>query len=725
MQNSKRKYSETEKRLIRNKKQESYLITSALPYANGSLHIGHILEYIQTDIYSRFLKLLGKKTIYCCADDTHGTPIEINAAKNNKTPEQFILEWYKEHVEDMKAYEIHHDSYYTTNSPENKYFTELIFNRLLKKKLIYTKEIELTYCEHDQRFLPDRFVKGICPKCGAIDQYGDVCEKCGATYTPIDLIEPYCVLCKNQPVRKFSKHYFFKLSSFSEKLKKYIKNNKNLQPEIKNQILEWISNGLEDWCISRDGPYFGFKIPNEENKYFYVWLDAPIGYISSLANYFKDVNQAEQYWNSSNIIHFIGKDIIYFHLLFWPAVLMASGFKVPNNVIVHGFITINKEKMSKSRGTYITAKEFREKTNPSFLRYYYASNLTKTMTDVDIDIDNFIAKSNNELVANIANFIYRTLSFTNNNFERLGKIKNKKLIKKVYKLSQKAIHYYKNLEFREVVKIILEISDIGNKYFQDNKPWDLVKSNIIEDKEKALTIITECVNIVKVINILLKPILPVFTEKVEKQLLLENLTFNDIKNPIEDTKIGKAEIILKKIEKFEINNKKETDQKPQENNINFSKLNLKVAKILNVRYHNKADKLLVIDIDLGNEKRQLVAGIKPYYQDINVLKGKHIICVSNLEHANLRGEISQGMLLAAETSDSKIVEVLEAPNSNPGSQVYLENNKIEPNSQTIKFDDFLKVEIKVENNKVIYKGLQLQTDFEKIKTKNVINGKVR
>ncbi|MEM2130918.1 MAG: methionine--tRNA ligase, partial [Candidatus Woesearchaeota archaeon] len=617
------------KKSTENSNKNNIFITSALPYANGSLHIGHMLEYIQTDIYSRFLRLVGKNAIYCCADDTHGTPIEINAAKNNKTPEQFVTEYYKEHTKDMLDYEIYHDSYYTTNSEENKYFTEKIFNILLKKGFIYTKEIELTYCEHDKRFLPDRFVKGTCPKCKAQDQYGDVCEKCGSTYETIDLIEPYCILCKKNPIRKNSKHYFFKLSAFSEQLRKYIKDNNELQEEIKNQILEWIDKGLQDWCISRDGPYFGFKIPNEENKYFYVWLDAPIGYLSSLANYFKDVDKAEKHWKNSKVIHFIGKDIIYFHLLFWPAVLIASGFNPANNVVVHGFITINGEKMSKSRGTFITAKDFKEKVPPIFLRYYFASNLTHSMTDIDIDIENFMAKSNNELVANIANFIYRTLSFTNANFEKLGKIENKELFENIYKITDKVYYYYDKLEFREALKHILEISTIGNKYFQDNKPWELIKSHNNELKNKALTIITECVNIAKILVILLKPILPSYSQNIEKQMNLENLSWSNIKETIEDEKIGKAEIILKKLEKIDLyqkenkeikqdNEKKSNENQNKEeknitNIITFSKLNLKVAKILNVREHTKAEKLLLIDIDLGNEKRQLVAGLKKYY----------------------------------------------------------------------------------------------------------------
>ncbi|RMF07194.1 methionine--tRNA ligase, partial [Candidatus Woesearchaeota archaeon] len=359
------------------------LVTSALPYANGSIHIGHLVEYIQTDIWVRFLKLIGKNAIYCCADDTHGAPIEINASKQGISPEELIAKYYKEHTEDFSKFLIKFDSYYSTNSPENRHYAELIFSRLKEGGHIVTKEEEHTYCEHCKRFLPDRYVKGKCPKCGAEDQYGDVCEKCNATYSTVDLVDPYCVLCKNPPVRKKSRHYYFRLSHFSDFLRDWISSNKELQPEVRNHVLSWIDEGLDDWCISRDGPYFGFKIPGEENKYFYVWLDAPIGYISSTANYCKTHGNkcsAEDYWtgNKADIYHFIGKDIIYFHLLFWPAMLKASGFNLPRNVFVHGFLTVNHEKMSKSRGTFLTAREFLEFGNPEHLRYYYAANLSRS-----------------------------------------------------------------------------------------------------------------------------------------------------------------------------------------------------------------------------------------------------------------------------------------------------------------------------------------------------------
>jgi methionyl-tRNA synthetase len=416
-----------------------------LPYANGPIHIGHLVEYIQTDIFARFLRLIGKDVIYCCADDTHGAPIEIKAKELGINPEELIARFLKEHQEDFKNFHIKFDSYYSTNSPENKYFSDLFFERLKEKKLVYKKEIEVTYCEKCKRTLPDRYVKGKCPKCKAPDQYGDNCEVCNAAYKTIDLIEPYCTICKTKPIRKKSEHYFFRLSGLSGFLEKWIKENKNLQQETKNFVLNWIKQGLEDWDISRDGPYFGFKIPNEEDKYYYVWLDAPIGYISSVANYLgKDTKKAEKAWNESRIIHFNGKDITYFHFLFWPAMLQAAGFNLPEDIIVHGFLTVNNEKMSKSRGTFFTAKEFLKKYDAEHLRYYYGNVLSKKLADIDLNLDEFRERINNELVGNLGNFCYRIISFVNKNFD--GKIKDiakdKKLIEEVNEKIRKIRKYY-------------------------------------------------------------------------------------------------------------------------------------------------------------------------------------------------------------------------------------------------------------------------------------------
>ncbi|RMF54791.1 methionine--tRNA ligase [Candidatus Woesearchaeota archaeon] len=684
------------------------LVTSALPYANGSIHIGHLVEYIQTDILVRFLKLIGEDVIYCCADDTHGAPIEINAAKQGVPPEKFIEKFHKEHQEDFKLFQIEFDSYYSTNSKENKYYSDLIFNTLKEKNLIYTKEIELTYCESCKRFLPDRYVKGKCPKCGAEDQYGDVCEKCHSTYKTTDLIEPYCTLCKSKPVRKTSKHYFFKLSSFSQKLEEWLKQNKELQPEIRNQVLNWIKEGLEDWCISRDGPYFGFKIPGEEDKYYYVWLDAPIGYISSTEHYCKNHNcSIEEYWKGKNskIIHVIGKDIAYFHLLFWPAMLMGSGFNLPHNVLVHGFLNVNREKMSKSRGTFLTAKEFAEHISPEFLRFYYAANLSRSMTDINLDLNDFKDKINNELVANIANFCYRVLSFINKNYNsELAEVSDSSFYEEVQKDYSAIEESYKNYEFRQAVQKILAVSSKGNKYFQENEPWKLIR----DDRKKAHEILTLCAHLVRDLAVLLKSVLPGFCRKLEEQLGLKDLKWDDLGKSIENKKINAAKPLISKIEdELEVFSKKEDP---------FSKLDLRVAKVLNAEDHPQAEKLYVLSIDLGAEKRTLVAGLKGYYSK-EQLKGKKIVVVANLKPACLRGIESKGMLLAAEDKEKKVALLL-AEKSEPGDRVFVNGINQEPKKQ-LEFKEFLQAKMVTSGNKVLYNNKELRTEKELISVKGV------
>jgi methionyl-tRNA synthetase len=682
-------------KLDKNKKK--ILVTSALPYANGSIHIGHLVEYIQTDIYVRFLKLIKEDVIYCCADDTHGTPIEINAKNQGISPEKLIEKYYKEHQEDFKKYFIEFDSYYSTNSEENKFYSDLIFNKLKDKNLIYTKDVENYYDEEAERFLPDRFVKGKCPKCQAEDQYGDVCEKCNSTYKPIDLIDPFSTLTGKKPILKKSKHYFFKLSSLSEKLDNWLINNKNLQPEVVKYVRNWIKDGIEDWDISRDGPYFGFKIPNEENKYYYVWMDAPIGYISSTANYCKlnkDKNlEVKDYWNKdARIIHFIGKDISYFHFLFWPAMLMESDFNLPEAIKVHGFLTVNNEKMSKSRGTFITAAEFSSITNPEYLRFYYAYNLTSSIQDIDLDFDDFKSKINNELVSNIGNFVYRVLSFTEKNFDlNYLNYYDNELILKVNEYKDLIKEKYNKIEFREAVKLIFELSSIGNKYFQDNAPWKLIKEN----KEDAHKKVSSCVNLVRDLIILLNPIMPHFSNEILKQINQE--LDIDLLGKIKGGKINQPKIVLEKIDELE---------KPKNP---FSILNLKVAQILEVEDHPEADKLYVLKLDLEKEKRQIVAGIKEHYKKEDLIN-KKIIIVSNLKYAKLRGIESQGMLLAASIKDK--VVLVNPQDSVIGENVFIDD--VIPSEDQIKIDDFFKIKLTVKDKFLVYDNQKLKTKTEDI-----------
>jgi methionyl-tRNA synthetase len=703
------------------------LVTSALIYANNSVHIGHLLENTQTDIYVRFLKMRGHDAFYCGAEDTHGAPIEIAAAKQGITPEQFVKKWEKEHEEDYRRYLIDYDSYYTTNSPENKAYTELIFKRLVDAGHIYTKDIELTYCEHCKRYLPDRYVKGTCPKCGAKDQYGDVCEKCGSAYSTIDLVEPYCSICGSKPIRKPSRHYFFRLNDFSDQLRAWLTGNKNLQPEIRNQILSWVDAGLQDWCISRDGPYFGFKIPGEEDKYFYVWLDAPIGYLATTAHYCRGRDfTADDIWQSpdSTIVHVIGKDIVYFHLLFWPAVLMGSGFHVPDNIVVHGFLNVNGEKMSKSRGTFLTGREFAEYLDPELLRYFYAANLGHTMTDIDLDLKTLQDKVNNELVSNIANLVYRTLSFLDKNFDgTVSTTLNRELLADVARRAESVSDSYYDYNFREAVAKTLEISTLGNKYFQDNQPWELVKT----DKAKAQRVLTDCVNIVKTVAILIKPVLPSFSAKVEEQLGVGALKWADVNTVLENHKIAGAKIILRKIDPIVLKKPGEApkpeakkEEKPAKPS-GPAALDLRVAVIKEINDHPQADKLYVLKIDLGTEERQLCAGLKPHYPREELL-GKHLVVVTNLKPAKLRGELSQGMLLAADSG--AVVGVLNAPNSPAGTQVTADGVSGKGAPQ-IEIGDIAALTLEAKAGKAYVNGKLISAGAEAVRVDRGVEGRIR
>ena len=672
------------------------VVTAALPYANGPIHIGHLVEYIQTDIFVRFLKLIGENVIFCCADDVHGTPIQVAAQKEGVLPEQIIEKYHKEHFQDFKDFLIKFDSYNTTDSKENQKYAEFIFGELQKKNLIYQKDIELSYCNKCKRFLPDRYVKGKCPKCNAPDQYGDVCESCNATYGTVDLVDPYCTICGTSPKRKVSNHYFFKLSKMSDKLKKFIEKHKNIQPEVKNYILNWIKEGLEDWCISRDAPYFGFKIPGEEDKYFYVWLDAPIGYISSTAHYLhgKDEDALKDYWQSKDcdIIHFIGKDIIYFHFLFWPAMLMESGINLPAEYNVHGFLTVNGEKMSKSRGTFFTARDFLKRLPPEYLRFFYAQHLSRKLADLDLNFKEFQDVINNELIGNLTNFCYRTLSFLNKNDSKFKEFDNdKKVIDKINKLVADTKKAYREVDFRTVVKSILAISQTGNQYFQSQEIW---KS---KDKEHADKVLGLCVNIAKILSIVIAPILPEYSKNLQKQVNVKNLTWDDAKFDLKNHAINKAEITLKKIEE------KDLPSTQQE-----FPLNLEVGQITDIKKHPDADKLFILQVKT-KKKRQLVASLRKHY-DENDLINKKIVVVTNLKPAKLRGELSQGMLLAAE-KDGK-VKILEAPESEPGDQVIPEGY-IAKESQ-IKIEEFAKVKLTTKDKKVIFENKFLKTETEEV-----------
>ncbi|MDP3698454.1 MAG: methionine--tRNA ligase [Nanoarchaeota archaeon] len=688
------------------------VITAALPYANGPMHIGFLLEAIQADIYARVLRSLRKEVLYICASDMHGTPIEINARKAGLEPEKFVEKYWKEHQQDAASFLISFDNFYKTHSKENKELSEYFFTGLKKKKYIYIKNMDVIYCPSCQRSLPDRYIRGACPLCGTADQYGDICEGCGSVLKGTDLLNPKCSICGTTPQIKSSPHYFFKLSAFAGKLKKWINSKRaDLQPEVRNWLKGWLDKGLEDWCISRDAPYFGFEIPDSkkecgEVKYFYVWLDAPIGYLSSTQNYCGKQNQKqkncawEDYWKGGKAQHFIGKDISYFHFLFWPAMLMAMGIPLPK-LTVHGFITVNGQKMSKSRGTFFTAKEFHKLYGAEALRFYYASHLQRKVVDVDLNFDEFAAVVNNVLVGKLGNFCYRSLTFAEKNYPLLpAAAENKALTKKVLSLSEKIKKNYLAQDYHAAMKNILVVADLGNAYFQKAEPW---KS---KDDEKTKKAVSWCINLARNLAILINPVLPEFSAKVFSVLGEKNLVFSDI-NFRWKGKVHKVPLLVNKVEIV----RKESFP-----------LQLTVGKILEVKDHSNADSLYLLSVDLGKlGKRQVVAGLKKHFSK-DLLQGRKAIFVANMKPAKLRGEMSEAMILAAD--DGAHVSILEVQKLDPGEEVHFEGT--ENVHAEITFDEFLKVNMTVQAGKVFYAGKKLISSLEEVRVHTVNDGaKVR
>lgn len=639
------------------------VVTSALPYANGDIHLGHLVETVQTDIYVRYKKMTGQRTIYVCADDTHGTPIQLTAIKRGISCEQLIEEAWNNHVKDYQGFAIGFDIFYSTNSPENKYWAEYIFSELQKKGMIVEKEIEQYYCETCARFLPDRFIIGTCPRCKALDQYGDVCEKCGATYDPVDLIEPKCIICKNTPVRKRSKHFFVQLAQAESFLREYLKKGTVLQEDMRNFVMHWIEEGLHEWCISRDGPYFGFKIPHTENKFFYVWLDAPVGYIASTDKWCKDHDtDIKDVWHddaSAEVIHFIGKDIVYFHTLFWPVMLHSSHLKLPSRIFVHGFLTVQGEKMSKTRGTFILARDFLQKVShpsaPQYLRFYYGSKLTSNAADIDLSIDEFCSRVNTTLINNIGNLHHRTFVFLDRYFK--GHVPDaawdSTVADMVEKTGNEIASHFENVEFKSAVEKIHALGNSANKYYQDMKPWELVKT----DLPKAAEVMVTCVNIIKACAVFLKPFIPDIIHKIELQYGQEFM-WNDYLFSLRNHTMGKTEKLVTPIQPEEFSALLGTEKVP-ENGQNdtkdnhaieyddFKKVELRVGTIQEATRVKKSGKLLKLIVNEGSGTRQIVAGIGKQYTPETIV-GKQIVFVANLKPAKLMGVVSEGMVLAAE-----------------------------------------------------------------------------
>ena len=663
------------------------LVTNALPYANAALHLGHVLEYTQTDVWVRFQKMRGHECYYVSADDAHGTAIMLKAEEKGISAEQHISEMRKFHEADFKDFYIGVDNYYTTHSEENRDFSELIYNRLSANGHISQRSIIQAFDPEKNLFLADRYIRGTCPKCKAEDQYGDNCESCGATYSPLDLINPVSAISGATPIGRESVHYFFKLPEFSEFLSEWI-NSGTVQREVSNKLSEWLDSGLQEWDISRDAPYFGFEIPNAPGKYFYVWLDAPIGYMASFKNLCEAKNlDFDCFWNkgsTAELYHFIGKDIVNFHALFWPAMLKSADFRTPTKVCVHGFVTVNGTKMSKSRGTFINARTYLDHLNPEYLRYYYASKLTNTVEDIDLNLEDFIQKVNSDLVGKVVNIASRCSKFiTNESGVLSSRIENEALWDQVTGVADSIANYYENREFGKAIREIMAQADSVNEYIAEQEPWKRNKDQ--DQKQQVQDICSLGINLFRIILIYLKPIVPAMAEAGEF-FLNDKLSWESIKQPLLSHKINQFKPLMQRVDKDKVEamvsaSKEETNPEkkassgplsvnPIANEISFDdfmKVDLRVARIINAEIVEGADKLLKLTLDLGGEKRQVFSGIKASY-DPEKLKGQLTVTVANLAPRKMRFGISEGMVLAA--ADEEGIYLLEpGSGAKPGQRI--------------------------------------------------------
>ena len=640
------------------------IVTQALPYANASLHLGHILEAVQTDIWSRFQNKSGNECLFFCADDTHGTPVMLKAKELGKSPEDLIKEVQRDHEETYKLYDINFTNYHTTHSDENKKYSEQIYLKAKENDLITRRTINQLYDESESMFLSDRFVKGTCPKCGATDQYGDGCTKCGATYDVSELKNPVSVISGTQPVNKESEHIFFDLPKKLDTLKEFLA-TANLQKPITNKLSEWVNDDLQQWDISRDAPYFGFKIPEEDNKYFYVWLDAPIGYIASIDNWATRNNKdMDLLWSANSnyeIYHFIGKDISYFHGLFWPALLSASDLRLPDGIFVHGFLTINGEKMSKSKGTGILAKEFAELCDPETLRYYFAAKLNDKVEDIDLNFEDYVQRINSDLVGKYLNIASRCSSFIEKNSNELSDTFDNDLLEEAIKQKENIKECFESRNYSKAIRLIMDIADLTNKYINDNTPWK-------KDTKEAAHIATTALNVFNILTIYLSPIIPNITKGAFKFLNQDNQSFNDVELLLKN-KINKYKPLLKRLEPIII--PEEKPMSDEENYINidqFAEIDLRVAEIKAASHVDGADKLLQLTLDVGDlGERNVFAGIKKAY-DPESLEGKMVILVSNLAPRKMKFGLSEGMVLAS-SDDEGIYLISPDSGATPGLRV--------------------------------------------------------
>lgn len=664
------------------------LVTSALPYANGSIHLGHLVEYIQTDIWVRFQKLRGVDCTYVCADDAHGTAIMLKAEQLGHSAEQQIANVKAEHEADFAAFNIAFDNYHSTHSNENHELSNMIYGRLKANGHIATRSITQAYDPEKQLFLADRYIKGTCPKCKTEDQYGDNCEKCGATYSPMDLINPKSAISGATPVAKDSEHFFFTLPEFSDFLKGWTRAG-HLQDEVANKMAEWLDAGLQAWDISRDAPYFGFEIPGEPGKYFYVWLDAPIGYIASLKNLLdKKGEDWYEYWkpdSTAEVYHFIGKDIVNFHALFWPAMLHSANLRTPTKVCVHGFLTVNGTKMSKSRGTFINARTYLDHLNPEYLRYYFAAKLTSNVDDIDLNLEDFIQRVNSDLVGKVVNIASRTAKFINNAGGVLtSEIADADLWQKFVDGGETIANYYESRDYSKAMREIMALADAANEYIATQEPWKLAKQAGAEAQTQAVC--TLGINMFRALLTYLKPVLPALTADAEA-FLGETLSWNAPISFRAGEKINEFKPLLTRIEKDKVDAmidackealaaaapaaKAESTIEPIAAEIDFNdfaKVDLRIALIANAEHVEGSDKLLRLTLDLGGETRNVFSGIKSAY-DPKDLVGKLTVVVANLKPRKMKFGMSEGMVLAAGPGDKEIYLLEPHAGAKPGQRV--------------------------------------------------------
>ncbi len=670
-------------------KPRKILVTSALPYANGPIHIGHMLEYVQTDIWARFQRLIGNECYYVCADDTHGTPIMLSAQKQGITPEELIAKSHDSHAKDFDAFHIAFDNFHSTHSKENKQFTESIYLALKEKGHIVRRTIDQLFDPEKEMFLPDRFVKGECPKCGSEDQYGDNCDVCSATYSPTELKNPVSAVSGSTPVLKKSDHFFVKLQNFESILKDWLKTG--VSKQISNKLDEWLSIGLQEWDISRDAPYFGYEIPGEPGKYFYVWLDAPIGYMASFKNLCDrtDGLNFDAFWkknSAAELYHFIGKDIINFHCLFWPSCLSAADYRTPTAVFAHGFLTVNGTKMSKSKGTFIKASTYLEHLDAEYLRYYFSAKLSSKVDDFDLNLEDFVQRVNSDLVNKYINIASRCAKLVQKTGGKLhSQIGDTELLKLFQDEANVIQDHYENREFGKASKAIIALADKANVYIDEKAPWTLAKNE--ETADEALLVCSMGINLFRILSVYLKPVLPKLIEEIEVFLNAGELTWQSIGVPLTNHCLNPFKPLMKRIDlkkveamvassveasapvkpKKENKKNKNTDDsviKPEIQFEDFDKIDLRLATIISAEHVEGADKLLKLTLDIGTQQKQVFAGIKSAYAPEDLV-GKLTVMVANLAPRKMRFGMSEGMVLAA-GSGGEDLWILNPDESRPG-----------------------------------------------------------